>query len=149
MPTRSPPTLLDDCPGRPLTLDSLGDSRAGEFVRYFLASLAALAVDMAVLLTLATVMHYLVAASLGFVAGAVASYLLATRWVFRQRRLLLRKKAEMGLYVLVGLLGLGLNDLVIMLAVGYFGFSILLAKLLAAGVTFLFNFSLRKLALFS
>ena len=113
MPTRSPPTLLDDCPGRPLTLDSLGDSRAGEFVRYFLASLAALAVDMAVLLTLATVMHYLVAASLGFVAG------------------------------------LGLNDLVIMLAVGYFGFSILLAKLLAAGVTFLFNFSLRKLALFS
>jgi putative flippase GtrA len=55
----------------------------------------------------------------------------------------------MGLYVLVGVLGLGLNDLVIMLAVGHFGLSILLAKLLAAGVTFLFNFALRKLALFS
>jgi putative flippase GtrA len=149
MPTRSPPTLLNECRGRPLTLDSLGDSRAGEFARYFLASLAALAIDMAVLLALATVMHYLVAASLGFVVGAVTSYLLATRWVFRQRRLLLRKNTEMGLYVLVGVLGLGLNDLVIMLAVGYLGLSIVLAKLLAAGVTFLFNFALRKLALFS
>ena len=149
MPTRLPPTLLDDCRGSPLTLDSLGDSRAGEFARYFLASLAALAIDMAVLLGLATVMHYLVAASLGFVAGAVTSYLLATRWVFRQRRLVHRKKAEIGLYVMVGVLGLGLNDLVIMLAVGHFGLSILLAKLLAAGVTFLFNFALRKLALFS
>ncbi len=149
MPPRPPPTLLDDCRGHPLTFDSLGASRAGEFARYFLASLAALAVDMAVLLGLATVMHYLVAASLGFVAGAVTSYLLATRWVFRQRRLLLRRNTEMGLYVLVGVLGLALNDLVIMLAVGYFGLSILLAKLLAAGVTFLFNFVLRKLTLFS
>lgn len=149
MPTRSPSTRLDDSRGASTIPGTLGESGTGEFARYFLASLAALAVDMAVLLVLATVTHYLVAASLGFVVGAVVSYLLATRWVFRRRRFLRREKAELGLYVLVGMLGLGLNDLVIMLAVGYAGIPLAAAKLLAAGATFLFNFVLRKLALFS
>lgn len=122
--------------------------RTTEFARYFVASLAALLIDTAVLLSTATVLHYLVAASLGFVAGALVSYLLAIRWVFGQRRLVQRKRAEVGVYALVGVLGLGINDLVIFLAVSSAGLSLLGAKLVAAGITFLFNFALRKLLLF-
>ena len=57
-----------------------------EFVRYFSASVIALVLDVAVLQLSARVLHYLLAASLGFVVGAIASYLLATRWVFGSGR---------------------------------------------------------------
>lgn len=131
-----------------MNLRDTSHARTIEFARYFAASLAALLIDTAILLSAATVLHYLVAASLGFIAGALASYLLAIRWVFRQRRLVQNQRAELGLYVLVGVLGLGINDLVILLAVDSAGFSLLEAKVVAAGVTFLFNFVARKLALF-
>jgi putative flippase GtrA len=78
----------------------------------------------------------------------VVSYFLATRWAFRRRRFDDRAQAEFAIYALVGVLGLGINDLVIYLAVGLAGTHLLLGKLLAAGATFFFNFAVRKLVLF-
>ena len=121
---------------------------ATEFVRYFLASLIALVLDIAVLQMTAGVLHYLVAASLGFVVGAIASYLLATRWVFRRRRLNGQAPAEFSAYLSIGLVGLGINDLVIFLGVDKWGLSLLASKLIAAGITFCFNYTIRKLVLF-
>jgi putative flippase GtrA len=119
-----------------------------EFVRYFSASLIALVLDVAVLQFSARVLHYLVAASLGFVVGAIASYVLATRWVFRRRRLSGQASVEFSAYVSIGLVGLAINDLVIFLAVDQWGLSLIGGKLIAAGITFFFNYAIRKLALF-
>ena len=119
-----------------------------EFARYFLASLAALVLDVAVLSITAAWMHYLLAASLGFVAGACAIYLLATRWVFRRRKLAHNAPAEFSAFLAIGLAGLALNDLVIYVAVDRFALALLVAKLIAAGTSFLFNYTARKLALF-
>ena len=119
-----------------------------EFGRYFAVSLIALAVDVAILFAAAKFMHYLVAATLGFVAGSMVSYLLATRWAFRRRRFDDREHTEFAVYALVGVFGLGINDLVIYLAVGLAGSHLLLGKLLAAGTTFFFNFAIRKRVLF-
>lgn len=129
-------------------IDSRLRHSAVEFVRYFAVSLLALAVDMTILLIAARVMHYLWAATAGFVAGALTSYLLATRWVFRKRRFEGRVRAEFAVYALVGVLGLGLNDLAIYLTVEFAGLPLLQAKLVAAGVTFFFNYVIRKLVLF-
>lgn len=131
-----------------MTSERLPRASALEFGRYFAVSLAALAIDVAVLLAAARVMHYLLAASLGFVVGSVTSYLLATRWAFRRRRLTGRAQAEFALYALVGVFGLAVNDIVIFLAVGSAGLPLLAGKVVAAGVTFLFNYALRKLVLF-
>ena len=119
-----------------------------EFARYFSASLIALALDVAVLKIAALAMHYLLAASLGFVVGAVTSYLLATRWVFRRRRLVDHAPMEFSAFVSIGLAGLGINDLVIFLAVDKWALSLIAGKLIAAGITFFFNYAARKLALF-
>jgi putative flippase GtrA len=121
---------------------------AAEFGRYFAASALALAADVAVLLLAARVMHYLIAASLAFAVGAVISYLLATRWVFRRRRLAHRRHTEFAAYVVIGIVGLGINDLVIFLAAGVAGMPLLGAKIIAAGVTFFVNYLARKLSLF-
>ena len=119
-----------------------------EFGRYFLASLAALALDVAVLHLAAAWMHYLLAASLGFGVGAGAIYLLSTRWVFRRRKLAGKTPVEFSAFVAIGLAGLALNDFVIYLAVDHLGFALLAAKAVAAGASFLFNYTARKLALF-
>lgn len=120
----------------------------GEFARYFAASLAALLLDVALLQIAVGFMHYLAATSLGFVVGATAHYLLSTRWVFRRRRFADRPPVEFSAFVAIGLGGLAINDLVMFLAVGHFGLAVLTAKLAAAGCTFLFNYTARKLALF-
>ncbi len=119
-----------------------------EFGRYFLASLAALALDVAVLHLAAAWMHYLLAASLGFGVGAGAIYLLSTRWVFRRRKLAGKTPVEFSAFVAIGLAGLALNDFVIYLAVDHLGLALLAAKAVAAGASFLFNYTARKLALF-
>ena len=119
-----------------------------EFGRYFLASLAALALDVAVLHLATAWMHYLLAASLGFGVGAGAIYLLSTRWVFRRRKLAGKAPVEFSAFVAIGLAGLALNDFVIYLAVDGHGLALLAAKAVAAGASFLFNYTARKLALF-
>ena len=119
-----------------------------EFGRYFLASLAALALDVAVLQITAAWTLYLLAASLGFIAGACAIYLLSTRWVFRHRKLAGKAPVEFSAFVAIGLAALALNDLIIYVAVDHFAQALLVAKLIAAGASFLFNYTARKLALF-
>lgn len=119
-----------------------------EFGTYFLASLLALSVDFVVLLLLARVVHYLVAATVGFCTGAAVIYLLSTRLVFARRRLAHREGAEAALFTLIGVAGLALNNAVIFVMVEFVAVPLALAKLAAAGSTFVFNYLLRKRLLF-
>ena len=121
---------------------------AAELLRYFAVSAVALAVDTTALLLAANVMHYLWAATLGFLLGAVTSYLLSVRWVFRHRRLAAFPKTEFAAFAAVGVAGLGLNNLAIYAAVEHAGLNLLMAKAVAAMLTFSFNFGLRKWGLF-
>lgn len=121
---------------------------ATEFLRYLAVSVVALAVDTAALLLAANFVHYLWAATLGFLLGAATSYLLSVRWVFRHRRLAAFPKTEFAAFAAVGVAGLGLNNLSIYVAVEHTGLGLLAAKAGAAVLTFSFNFGLRKWGLF-
>lgn len=123
---------------------------AGEGARYFAASAIALGIDFGIYISLIRLgeVHYLVAAPIGFAAGLAMVYMLSVRWVFAYRRLA-HARAEFFLFALIGLAGMGLNQLVIYACVelmpGYYE----LAKLVSAGVVFCFNFACRKLLLFT
>ncbi len=120
-----------------------------EFIRYLAISVVALGVDVALLMLVAQVINYLWAATLGFVVGAAISYFLATRWAFGHRRLQHKPLLEFGGYAMVGIIGLGINNLTIYLAVEMLGVPLLAAKAMAAAASFAFNFGARKLILFS
>lgn len=123
---------------------------AHEGLRYLSASGLALAVDFCVfsgLIRLAGV-HYLLAAPAGFALGLTAMYALSVRWVFSHRRLK-DARAEFALFALLGLAGLGLNQLIVYAGVDRFGLVYELAKLASACVVFCFNFGSRKLILFT
>jgi putative flippase GtrA len=121
-----------------------------EGTRYVTASAAALAVDFGVyagLVRFASV-SYLVAAPVGFALGLATIYLLSVRWVFGARRLA-DARVEFAVFASIGLAGMALNQLVIYIGVEAWSLSYELAKLVSAGVVFCFNFTLRKLLLFT
>jgi putative flippase GtrA len=122
----------------------------GEGVRYFGASALALAIDLATysgLIRLAGV-HYLLAAPVGFALGLGLIYLLSVRWVFAERRLA-NPRLEFAVFALIGIAGMGINELVIYAGVDLFALGYEQAKLASAAVVFCFNFVSRKLLLFT
>jgi len=121
-----------------------------QFLRYGAAGALAFGLDLGTLYLLLghTRLHYLAAAALAYALGIVFHYLLAIRWVFDFRRLA-HWQGEFALYALVGVLGLGLNLLVIGLLVDQAGVPVLIAKLASGAVVVLFNFGARKLLLFT
>lgn len=114
-------------------------------VRYFVASLAALALDFVLLVALTRLFGVgpLVAATLGYLAGLVLIYALCALWVYRDRW---RYKASwtFATFAAVGLVGLGLTDLLIYLLHFRAGLEIEVSKLFTVGAVFLFNFAGRR-----
>jgi putative flippase GtrA len=123
---------------------------AREGIRYFAASALALGVDFGVFLGLIRLagVHYLAAAPIGFALGLVVIYALSIRWVFQQRRMK-DARAEFALFAVLGLAGLGLNQLIIYAGVELAGLPDWLAKFVSAGTVFCFNFASRKFLLFT
>ena len=119
-------------------------------MRYVAASALALTLDLGTysgLIRLAGV-NYLVAAPVGFALGLVAIYVLSVGWVFHQRRLK-NARAEFALFILLSLIGMGLNQVIVYSGVEFMGFSYELAKIPSAGMVFCFNYASRKLLLFT
>jgi len=95
--------------------------------------------------------QYLLANLMGVVAGLCLNYALSVSWVFHdsKRRLEKRKSAEFTLFALVGLMGVGLNELLMLLMVGFFSLQELYSKMIVAVVVLMWNFCARKLILFN
>jgi putative flippase GtrA len=121
-----------------------------QFLRYGAAGALAFGIDLATLYLLLEYagLHYLLAAAIAYALGIVCNYQLAIRWVFDFRRLP-HWQHEFVLYVMVGVVGLGLNLLVIGLLVDQAGVPVLAAKMAASAAIMLFNFGARKLLLFT
>lgn len=122
-----------------------------ELARYFAVSLAALAVDMATLSACLRLLHLGLAgsATAGFAVGALVAYLLSVRWVFRARTMAHAPAVEFLTFVGIGIAGLGVTQLVLWLGVTELGLLPEAVKLAAAGVTFAFNYAVRKALLFA
>jgi putative flippase GtrA len=112
-------------------------------------SLVAFAVDFGLLalLTEAAGVHYLVSAGVSFAAGTTVSYALSVLWVFPDRRFSSRG-LEYGLFLAVGLVGLGLNEALLWVFTEPLAIFYLASKVIAAAIIFFWNFWARKLLLF-
>lgn len=121
-----------------------------DLVKYAGASAAALALDYCVLLALNQVfcVGYLTAAAIGFLSGLALVYALSVRYVFNGRRIL-KPSVEFAGFLVTGLVGLLINQALMMLFVEAAGLAPALAKIPTAGCVFLFNFAARRALLFS
>lgn len=121
-----------------------------EVFAYSAASGVGLAVDVGLLWGLVEFAgwHYLLAATLAFVAGTAVVYVLSVGFIFRHRRVKDRR-LEFALFATIGVLGVLVNLAVLKLAVDVFHLHYLLGKLASIGFTFSLNFGLRRGLLFT
>jgi putative flippase GtrA len=120
-----------------------------QFVRYTIAGSAALVVDFCVLflLTRFGAVYYLLSAAVGFVVGLSINYGLSTAWVFGHRKLH-NHTAEFVIFTVIGIAGLGLNELGMWLLTSKAHAYYLVAKLFTAAAVYIWNFGIRKVILF-
>jgi len=127
----------------------LGSPGLHEFVRYGLASGVALAVDAGLLgvLTSGLGIPYLVSGAIGFMAGLITIYLLSIGWVFQNRNLK-DARAELLIFAIIGIVGLGINHAVLYVLTGLVGVHYGLSKAASVVLVFSWNFGARKYLLF-
>jgi putative flippase GtrA len=120
-----------------------------QLLRAVPVSLVSFALDFGTLAFLTEVAHlyYLLSAAVAFLAGTTLTWVLSVKWVFLVRRA--RSRAmEYGLFVFVGVIGLGLNEAFLWAFTERLGLYYLLAKVCASTLVFSWNFGMRRALLF-
>ena len=92
--------------------------------------------------------HYLIAATVSFLLGTAVVYWVSVRHAFRYRRIEDRP-SEFVFFATIGVVGIGVNLLLMAALVEGFALHYLIAKCCAAGISFFTNFGLRRWLLFS
>ena len=126
-------------------------SLMGQFLRYLVTGGFAFVADFGLFaLCLYGCWHYLLANLVGLVAGLVLNYLMSVLWVFTacKRILKTQKGIEFVLFALVGIAGVGINQVLMYLMVDGLGINEMVSKMIAAVLVLMWNFGARKLMLF-
>lgn len=124
------------------------DNTIVQFIRYGMVAVVALAFDFGTyaLLVRGADIHPVLAATVGFTLGLFINYLLSIVWVFSKRTR--SKRVEILAFFVIGLVGLGLTDLIIWILAIELHWDELVAKLAATALVFFWNFGARKALLF-
>mgnify|MGYP001067556874 FL=1 len=117
---------------------------------YTLVGGLAFVVDLVLLFVLTEYAHwhYLVSATLSFLAGLLVNYILSTQWIFRSSKIK-NKKIEFILFGLIGVIGLGLNNVLLYFFTDLIGLYYMLSKLITAVLVYAWNFLGRRYFLFN
>ncbi|WJI08593.1 GtrA family protein [Methanobacterium sp. CWC-01] len=120
-----------------------------QLVRYFFVGGAAFLVDFGSLFVLTDFfgLYYLVSAAIAFILGLIVNYGLSISWVFNNRTLE-NSTLEFGVFSLIGIVGLGLNEIFIWFFTAEIGFYYLISKMISAVIVLFWNFFARKFVLF-
>jgi putative flippase GtrA len=126
------------------------DNALIQLYRSIFSGAVATAVDFLILFLLTSYagVFYLISACISFVVASSLNYTLCVSWVFPEHRFA-NKKSEFSFFILIGTSGLILNAALLFTLVSLFGLYYLFAKVIAAVLVFFWNFTARKLFLFS
>jgi len=126
------------------------DKTSIQLFKYFFVGGIAYTVDFGSLFILTDLVkiHYLISAAIAFTLGLITNYSLSIIWVF-SKRTVANKRLEFILFSIIGLVGLGLNEVIIWFFTEWVHFHYLISKVFSTVVVFFWNFFARKKILFS
>ncbi|MFR2835938.1 MAG: GtrA family protein [[Clostridium] nexile] len=109
---------------------------------------SAFVIDYGIMIFLTEIFHinYLISSGISFAVSVIFNYVMSVKWVFEveENR---DKKQEFALFVVLSIMGLGINQLIMWLAVEKFGVFYMISKICATIVVMVYNFVTRKLFL--
>ena len=104
----------------------------------------AFVIDYGILFLLAKVigLNELISAAISFIVSLTFNYFLSTKWVFDAKK---QTPKEVIIFVLLSVVGLGINEILIYLGTKKLGIDVMIVKLFATAVVMVYNFITRKL----
>lgn len=120
-----------------------------QLFRYMFVGGAAFVVDFGLLYVLTEFagFYYILSATLSFVAGLIVNYIFSTAWIFRHSKLS-NRWTEFLVFSIIGVVGLGFNDLFLYLFTNLLGIYYMASKIIVAAIVMAWNFVARKMILF-
>ena len=122
-----------------------------QLFRYLFVGGLAFIVDYGLLYVLTEYagMHYIVSATLSFIAGLTVNYLISTHWIFKSGTVVKNRAGEFVIFALIGVVGLVLNNILLYFFTDICGIHYMISKLITTALVMLWNFFGRKLILFN
>ena len=119
-----------------------------DLIKYFGVAIVAALVNIGMLYVFTDLFYinYLISNILSFTLGLLVNYVLSKKFVFKESKM--NKILEFIIYAVIGSIGLGIDTLVLWLFTSKFKIYYLLSKIISTGVTFIWNFSARKIVYF-
>ncbi len=116
-----------------------------QFAKYFGVAGIGYLVDFGSMIAAKEILHlhYLISATIGFILGLIVVYILSGRYVFGESKITSRKK-EFLLFALIGVVGLGILNLLMWALTSGLHVNYLLSKILATIVVYAWNFFARR-----
>ena len=104
----------------------------------------AFVIDYGILFLLAKVigLNELISAAISFIISLTFNYFLSTKWVFEAKK---QTPKEVIIFVLLSVVGLGINEVLIYLGIKKLGIDVMIVKLFATAIVMVYNFITRKL----
>lgn len=121
-----------------------------QLFRYcFVGGLAFLADWLSMILFKEIGLHYLIAAVIGFFVGLAVNFLLSKLFIFQKDNAAIGKKGEFIAYAVIGVIGLGITELLMYFFTDIIQFHYAISKIIAAVIVLFWNFIARKKFLYS
>lgn len=104
----------------------------------------AFVIDYGILFLLAKVigLNELISAAISFIISLTFNYFLSTKWVFEAKK---QTPKEVIIFVLLSVVGLGINEVLIYLGTKKLVIDVMIVKLFATAIVMVYNFITRKL----
>lgn len=87
-------------------------------------------------------MHYLIAQVISFCVSLAFNYIASIKWVFNAKKQTVK---ETIIFIVLSVIGLGINELLLYIGVDKMGYHELIVKLVATFIVMVYNFITRKL----
>lgn len=121
------------------------DNSLLQFIRYFFVGGVAAVVNIGMLFIFTDVCHiyYLVSNIISFTLGLIVNYILSKLLVF-QDKVSLSASKEFIIYAIIGVVGLGIDTLLMSIFTDTFNIYYMLSKIISTLLVFIWNFGARK-----
>lgn len=115
-----------------------------QILKFGVVGVIAFVIDYGILFLLAKVirLNELISAAISFIISLTFNYFLSTKWVFEAKK---QTPKEVIIFVLLSVVGLGINEVLIYLGTKKLGIDVMIVKLFATAIVMVYNFITRKL----
>ncbi|MDR2721431.1 MAG: GtrA family protein [Coriobacteriaceae bacterium] len=119
-----------------------------QIIKFGVVGIIAFLIDYSLMVLLTEVFHvnYLISTTISFVVAVVFNYLASMRYVFKHKEGLDRRW-EFIIFIVLSVIGLGLNDLSMWLGVAIFNVDYRITKIIVTFIVMVWNFVTRKIFL--